>query len=150
MSEQRLSPLLGESQGTTEPMTGPQGKLLSDQSAERAVAPPSSGARIAPHRHTPHRLVVSLALLLFLPNLWLVMHENLTVQTALVRFIGALGVSWIAARLVATLNSFRGSPVPAGTNNAPGPRGPGRVGDMGLGAADPAGWPDGTSSKPLT
>jgi hypothetical protein len=112
----------------------------------------SSGARIAPHRPTPHRLVVSLALVLFVPDLWLVMHENLAVQTALVRFIGSLGVSWIAARLVfATLNSFPRSPLPADPNNAPGaPRSPGRGGDIGMGAAGPAEWPDDTISKPLT
>jgi hypothetical protein len=126
---------------------------LSDHSAEQdGVGSPSSGARIASHRPTPHRLVISIALVLFVPDLWLVIHENLAVQTALVRFIGALGVSWIAARLVfATLNSFPSSPLPGDTKNAPGtPRSPGRVGDIGLGAADPAGWPDDTNSKSLT
>jgi hypothetical protein len=54
--------------------------------------------------------VVSLALVLFVPAMWLVWHGNLSVQTALERFIGALVVSWVAARLVlATVSSFAGS-----------------------------------------
>ena len=51
---------------------------------------------------TPHRPVVSLALVLFVPALWLVLHGNLSVQTALFRFIGALLVSWVAAWVVFT------------------------------------------------
>jgi hypothetical protein len=54
-----------------------------------APAPPSSP-----------RAVVSLALALFVPALFLVLNGNLSVQTALVRFLGALVVSWFAAGLV--------------------------------------------------
>jgi len=76
-------------------------------------APPSGSGQIAPRRPSSHRLVVSLALVLFLPDLWLVMDQNLTVQTALVRFIAALLVSWIAAHLVlATVSSFPKSAAP--------------------------------------
>lgn len=53
-----------------------------------------------PGRPSSHRAVVSLALALFVPALWLVLNGNLSVQTALVRFIGALTVSWFAAWLV--------------------------------------------------
>jgi hypothetical protein len=43
---------------------------------------------------------------IFLPALWLVLNGNLSVQTALIRFIAALLVSWVAARIVlATVNS---------------------------------------------
>lgn len=74
-------------------------------------APQAAGsARTTPSAPTPHRPVVSLALVLFVPALWLVLHGNLSVQTALLRFIGALLVSWVAARLVfATLSSFAGT-----------------------------------------
>jgi hypothetical protein len=71
-------------------------------------------SRGAPARPTPHRPVVSLALVLFIPALWLVLDGNLSVQTALVRFIGALLVSWVAARLVtATVSSYTRSAEPA-------------------------------------
>jgi hypothetical protein len=132
MSEATLSPLSGGSAGSTAP-AGEQGTAAtSNRPGPEQVSPPSSSAtRIAPRRPTPLRLVVSLALLLFLPNLWMVMNGNVTVQTSLVRFIGALMVSWIAARLVfATLNSF---PRPGTSAEA---TSSGRVGAMGLGPAD--------------
>lgn len=50
----------------------------------------------------PHRPVVTVALLLFVPSMWMVYEGNLTVQAAVIRFIGALVVSWVAARLVVT------------------------------------------------
>lgn len=100
---------------------------------------------------TPHRPVVSLALVLFMPNLWLVMHGNLSVQTALVRFIGALLVSWIAAWLVfATIRSF--------SRSGSSPEGAGLPGSVGVtspaSTVSPAsvalaGRPDGARSTPL-
>lgn len=71
---------------------------------------PTSSLRSTRPLSTPHRPVVSLALVLFVPALWLVLDGNLSVQTALLRFIGALFVSWLAARLVlATVSSFAAS-----------------------------------------
>lgn len=65
---------------------------------------------VAPPRPTPHRPVLSLAMAIFLPAMWLVLNGNLSVQTALIRFIGALLVSWVAARIVlATVNSHNRS-----------------------------------------
>ena len=107
-------------------------------------------ALIALPQPTPHRPVVSLALVLFIPELWLVMHGNLSVQTALVRFIGALLVSWIAAWLVlATIRSFsRSASSPEGAG-VPGPAfASGPAGQAGLGVGDLAGRPDGASSMP--
>ena len=131
MSEPTLSPLSGGSAGSTAPAGDQGAAATSNQAGQEQVSPSSSGAtRIAPRRPTPHRLVVSLALLLFLPNLWMVMNGDVTVQTSLVRFIGALMVSWIAARLVfATVNSFLGPGTSAeatmlrsGRRDGPGPR----------------------------
>lgn len=115
---------------------------MSEQTGQTLIALPQP---------TPHRPVVSLALVLFMPNLWLVMHGNLAVQTALVRFIGALLVSWIAAWLVfATIRSFSRSgsspegaelPGSAGVTSAASNEGPAGV--------DLAGPPDGSRSTPL-
>ena len=110
----------------------------------------SGRALIALPQPTPHRPVVSLALMLFMPNLWLVMHGNLSVQTALVRFIGALLVSWVAAWLVfATIRSFSKSGSSPEGAGLPGPAvvsGP--AGQAGLGVTDLAGRPDGASPMP--
>jgi hypothetical protein len=77
--------------------------------------PPGESSRGTTPTPTPHRPVISLALVLFVPALLLVLHGNLSVQTALFRFIGALLVSWVAARLVfATLSSYARS-----ANSAP-------------------------------
>lgn len=74
--------------------------------SKRAVSKPAGPIRSAP-RSTPHRPVVSVALVIFVPALWLVLDGNLSVQTALVRFIGALIVGWVAAKLVfATMSSY--------------------------------------------
>jgi hypothetical protein len=51
-------------------------------------------------RRTPARPVLSIALVMFVPAVVLVLDGNLSVQTALVRFVAALLVSWAAARLV--------------------------------------------------
>lgn len=80
--------------GAAAPATGEQGAA-----APAAPAPPTP-------RRTPARPVVSLALVLFVPAVVLVLDGNLSVQTALVRFVAALLVSWAAARLVwATVRS---------------------------------------------
>jgi hypothetical protein len=98
----------------------------------------ASLAQTVPGRPTSHRAVVSLALALFVPALWLVLNGNLEVQTALVRFVGALTVSWIAAWLVfSTAHHSTGSPAargaadgvhastqPAGTTEPGGPDAP--------------------------
>ncbi len=71
----------------------------------------AGGTQPAP---TPHRPVVSLSLVLFFPALWLVLNGNLSVQAALLRFIGALLVSWVAAWVVfTTVSSFARSAGPA-------------------------------------
>lgn len=68
--------------------------------------PAAPSTRIVP-QPTPHRPVVSVALVIFVPALWLVLHGNLSVQNALIRFIGALMVGWAVARLVfATVSSY--------------------------------------------
>jgi hypothetical protein len=117
---------------------------------KQAVSLPGSGSAnltgAAPPRLTPHRPVVTLALAIFLPALWLVLNGNLSVQTALVRFAGALLVSWVAAWLVfATVDhSTRSShhlkgeaaAAPAGSLGGAGPGDqPGAV----LGSTDPDG-----------
>lgn len=107
---------------------------------------------------TPHRPVVSLALVLFVPALWLVLHGNLSVQTALFRFIGALMVSWFAAWVVlTTVSSYaRSATQPAraaGAGSSPGASGqvdlsagsPGSTGSTGVGRADVAGRPSQSS-----
>jgi hypothetical protein len=89
------------SQIASKPINGSQGEV-----AKPGVEPRGhQGKHTA--QPTPHRAVISLSLLLFVPAMWLVLHGNLSVQTALVRFIGALLVSWAAAWLVfATVGSF--------------------------------------------
>lgn len=110
--------------------------------SERASSLQVSRSQALP-QPTPHRPVVALALVLFIPELWMVMHGNLAVQTALVRFIGALLVSWGAARLViATVSSFTRSATIPGAAGAPG------LDDAGRGGADLAGQPDDTDSIP--
>ena len=61
---------------------------------------PAAAVRASMPRLMPTRPVVLIALLLFAPALLLVLDGNLSVQAALVRFAGALVVSWVAARLV--------------------------------------------------
>ena len=106
---------------------------------KRAASPPSSAsagsAPGAPPLPSAHRPVISLALALSLPALWLLLNGNVSVQTALVRFIGALLVSWVAASLVITTarNSTRSTPLRA-TAPRPEPLSP---------AADPQGEPSG-------
>ncbi|MDQ1537409.1 MAG: hypothetical protein QOE58_1802 [Actinomycetota bacterium] len=100
----------------------------------------------SPTRSTPHRPVVFLALAIFLPAVGLVLNGNLSVQTALIRFIGALFVSWVAARLVmATAHHSTGSAAShqdaQATPSAADPAGPAGLG--GPGTTDP---PDDTSS----
>jgi len=60
---------------------------------------------------------------IFVPALWLVLHGNLSVQNALIRFIGALMVGWAAAWLVfATVSSYsRSASIPAATGGADSP-----------------------------
>ena len=90
----------------------------------KTAAEPPAASRVAQSQPTPRRAVISVALVLFVPALWLVMDGNLAVQTALFRFIGALLVSWVAARLVlATVSSYARSAGPASTM-APGPAHP--------------------------
>jgi hypothetical protein len=76
---------------------------------------------------------VSFALVLFVPVLWLVMQGDLSVQTALIRFIGALLASWVAVRLVLTPVSHYTKPGEA---------------THGAAAADPAG-PSGTTGTEM-
>jgi hypothetical protein len=88
-------------------------------SKKKAVSPPAGSSGIVSPDPTPHRPVVSLALVLFVPALWLVLQGNLSVQTALVRFIGALLVSWVAARLVlATVRTCTRAATTAGATAA--------------------------------
>lgn len=93
--------------------------------SRKTAAEPPAASRVAQSQPTPRRAVISVALVLFVPALWLVMDGNLAVQTALFRFIGALLVSWVAARLVlATVSSYARSAGPASTTAptmAPGP-----------------------------
>lgn len=64
----------------------------------KAPRPPATGpARRAP---IPHRPVITLALVLFVPDVLLVLDGNVSVQTALLRFAAALVISWCAARLI--------------------------------------------------
>lgn len=64
----------------------------------KAPRPPAAGpARRAP---IPHRPVITLALVLFVPDVLLVLDGNVSVQTALLRFAAALVISWCAARLI--------------------------------------------------
>ena len=104
----------------------------------------------APARLTPHRPFVSVALAIFLPAVWLVLNGNLSVQTALVRFIAALLVSWFAARLVfATAIHSTGSAANAGA--VAGPLPPAKHGGQtGQGSRDAAGQPDDTTPAPVT
>lgn len=90
---------------------------------------------------TPHRPVVSLALVLFFPALWLVLHGNLSVQTALFRFIGALLVSWLAAWVVlTTVASYaRSATQPAQAAGVAGSTD--AAGSTGLGLSDVGGRP---------
>lgn len=106
------------------------------------VSQPAGSIRSA-SASTPHRPVISLALVIFVPALWLVWDGNLSVQTALVRFIGALIVGWTAARLVfTTVRSFARSATPAEAAGAPASAGAGTpAGPPGLGGADVAGRP---------
>jgi hypothetical protein len=101
----------GGSQGRAGTSKGHRGKGSHGRSGEKATSlPPDGQGGLARAQPTPLRPVVSLALVLFVPAMWLVWHGNLSVQTALERFIGALVVSWVAARLVlATVSSFAGS-----------------------------------------
>lgn len=108
-------------------------------------------ALIALPRPTLHRPVIFLALVLFVPDLWLVMNRNLSVQTALLRFIGALLVSWVAAWIVfATVRSFSTPVSSAAGASAPASTGvdPGSAAGLGTAAVDgrPA---DGATSMPL-
>lgn len=84
--------------------------------------PAAASTRIVA-QSTPHRPVVSVALVIFVPALWLVLHGNLSVQNALIRFIGALMVGWAAAWLVfATVSSYsRSASIPAATGGADSP-----------------------------
>jgi hypothetical protein len=112
--------------------------------AGRASADPSGRAQPPP---TPHRPVISLALVIFVPSLWMVLHGDLSVQTALIRFIGALLVSWVAAGIVfATLNSYaesarigRRAAEASGPPDATGSGSPPAVGTGSPGSARPAG-----------
>lgn len=115
--------------------------------SEQASSLQVSGSQALP-QPTPHRPVVALALVLFIPELWLVMHGNLAVQTALVRFIGVLLVSWGAARLViATVGSFTRSGAIPGAAGAPGlDDAASPAGKAGPGGADLAGQPHDTDS----
>ena len=61
---------------------------------------------------TPARPVVSIALVMFVPAVVLVLDGNLSVQTALMRFVAALLVSWVAARLVWATVQSAGRPAP--------------------------------------
>ena len=90
---------------------------------------PSAGELDRP-ASTPPRPVVSVALVLFVPVLWLVMQGDLSVQTALIRFIGALLASWVAVRLVLT---------PVSHYTKPDRPAPGAGVAHGADAADPAG-----------
>ncbi len=94
---------------------------------------------------TPPRPVLSIALVMFVPAVVLVLDGNLSVQTALVRFVAALLVSWAAARLVwATVRSAASAAEPgpddvAGAHGAGSGRlrnGPGRNGRLRNGPAD--------------
>jgi len=49
---------------------------------------------------TPYRSVVLVALVIALPSLWMAYQGDVSLQTAVIRFIGALVVSAIGARLV--------------------------------------------------
>lgn len=93
---------------------------------------------------TPHRPVISVALLLFVPVLWLVMDGNLAVQTALIRFIAALLVSWVAARLVfATVGVYARTPGAAGAADRSPDSSPAR-------SAGPAHPPDPVGAEQVT
>ena len=121
----------------------------------RAASAPSladGSTHAAPARLTPHRLVVSVALAIFLPAVWLVLNGNLSVQTALVRFIAALLVSWFAAWLVfATAIHSTGSAANANAGAVAGPLPPARHGGQtGPGSRDAAGQPDETTPAPVT
>ena len=121
----------------------------------RAASAPSladGSTPAAPARLTPHRPFVSVALAIFLPAVWLVLNGNLSVQTALVRFIAALLVSWFAAWLVfATAIHSTGSAANANAGAVAGPLPPARHGGQtGQGSRDAAGQPDDTTSAPVT
>ena len=93
---------------------------------------------------TPHRPVISVALLLFVPVLWLVMDGNLAVQTALIRFIAALLVSWVAAWLVfATVGVYARTSGTAGAAGQPPASSP-------AGSAGPAHPADPGRAEPVT
>jgi hypothetical protein len=92
---------------------------------------------------TPHRPVISVALLLFVPVLWLVMDGNLSVQTALIRFVAALLVSWVAAWLVfATVGVYARTSGAAGAAGQPPASSPA--------SADPAHPADPGRAEPVT
>ena len=79
-----------------------------DRGGDRGAtaAAPDAGPATPAVRRTPARPVLSIALVMFVPAVVLVLDGNLSVQTALVRFVAALLVSWAAARLVwATVRS---------------------------------------------
>lgn len=96
------------SKKTASPPAGAQAAKSGAPKRRRGKA--TRGSESAP---TPHRPVVSLALVLFFPALWLVLHGNLSVQTALLRFIGALLVSWVAAWVVlTTVGAYAASAAP--------------------------------------
>jgi len=107
---------------------------------------PAGSTPGVPSRPTPLRPVVFLALALFLPSLWMALHGNLSVQTALVRFIGALLVSWVAAWLVfGTADHGSRSSHAAEDVRATVPP-PHLAGATGLGGEDAAIRPNGTSA----
>ena len=101
----------------------------------RSAQPDPGAPATPPVPPTPARPVVSIALVMFVPAVVLVLDGNLSVQTALMRFVAALLVSWVAARLVwATVQSARAAgagpvPRPARTARArPARAEPGRAG----------------------
>ena len=105
-----------------------------------------TGRAAVPQVVTPHRPVVSVALVLFVPALWLVHEGDLSAQTALVRFIGALLVSWLAAQLIlAPVSRYAKPPArPDGARDTgPGEAsGPGSVGASGSVGVVDRGGPD--------
>lgn len=111
----------------------------------RSAQPDPGAPATPPVPPTPARPVISIALVMFVPAVVLVLDGNLSVQTALMRFVAALLVSWVAARLVwATVQSARAAGAEAGAEagaDGPGTDGPGGAGPGGTsaGAAPSAG-----------
>lgn len=100
--------------GSSGPPPGSPGAKPGVAGEQSAAPRPAGSTRSTLPSPTPHRPVVFLALVIFVPALWLVLDGNLSVQTALFRFIGALLVSWVAGWLVfATLSSYARSASPS-------------------------------------